>query len=73
MTRRWRNVLSPCHIVGDDRQIAPLTVVTSVELYLAEIIRPLFKGYRRLAVGDGCIRDLLRALSQSLTGSMQGA
>jgi hypothetical protein len=50
MTRRWRNVLSPCHIVGDDRQIAPLTVVTSVELYLAEIIRPLFKGYRRLAV-----------------------
>ena len=39
--------LFPCHIVGDDGEIT-LTVMTSVDLYLAEIIKPLFKGYRRL-------------------------
>jgi hypothetical protein len=58
--------LFPCHIVGDDGEIT-LTVVTSVDLYLAEIIKPLFKGYRRLGVASGRIRDLrVRVLSPRL-------
>ena len=58
--------LYPCHIVGDDGEIT-LTVVTSVDLYLAEIIKPLFKGYRRLGVASGPIRDLrVQALSPRL-------
>src|SRR3974377_400856 len=43
--------LYPCHIVGDDGEIT-LTVVTSVEHYLDQIIKPLFKVYRRLGVGQ---------------------
>jgi hypothetical protein len=58
--------LFPCHIVGDDGEIT-LTVMTSVDLYLAEIIKPLFKGYRRLGVASGRIRDLrVRVLSPRL-------
>ena len=42
-------------------------MVTSVDLYLAEIIKPLFKGYRRLGVASGRIRDLrVRVLSPRL-------
>ncbi|MBV9562554.1 MAG: hypothetical protein JOY90_19250 [Bradyrhizobium sp.] len=59
--------LYPCHFVSDDGGDIALTVVTSVEQYLAEIVKPLFKGYRRLGVASGPIRDLqVRALSPRL-------
>jgi hypothetical protein len=59
--------LFPCHFVGDDGDDIALTVVTSVEQYLAEIVKPLFSGYRRLGVASGPIRDLqVRALSPRL-------
>ena len=58
--------LYPCHIVGDDGEIT-LTVVTSVDHYLADIIKPLFKLYRRIDAASGRIRDLqVRALSRRL-------
>ncbi len=58
-----RCFLFPCHFVGDDGEIT-LTVISSVEQYLAEIIRPLFRGYRQLGVASGQIRDLqVRVLS----------
>jgi len=58
--------LYPCHIASDDEDIA-LTVVTSVDQYLAEIIKPLFNGYRRLGVASGRIRGLqVRAVSSRL-------
>ena len=52
-----RCFLFPCHFAGDDGDIA-LTVISSVEQYLAEIIKPLFRGYRQLGVASGGIRDL---------------
>jgi hypothetical protein len=58
--------LYPCQVVGDDGDIT-LTVITSVDHYLAEIIKPLFRGYRRLGVASGRIRELqVRALSPRL-------
>ncbi len=58
--------LFPCHFVGDDGEIT-LTVISSVEQYLAEIIKPLFRGYRQLGVASGLIRDLqVRVLSPRL-------
>ena len=61
-----RCFLFPCHFVGDDGDIT-LTVISSVEQYLAEIIKPLFRGYRQLGVASGRIRDLqVRFLSPRL-------
>jgi hypothetical protein len=61
-----RCFLFPCHVVGDERDIT-LTVINSVEQYLAEIIKPLFRGYRQLGVASGRIRDLqVRVLSPRL-------
>ena len=61
-----RCFLFPCHFVSDDEDIT-LTVISSVEQYLAEIIKPLFRGYRQLGVASGPIRDLqVRVLSPRL-------
>jgi hypothetical protein len=61
-----RCFLFPCHVVGDDGDIT-LTVISSVKQYLAEIIKPLFRGYRQLGVASGRIRDLqVRILSPRL-------
>ena len=61
-----RCFLFPCHFVSDDGDIT-LTVISSVEQYLAEIIKPLFRGYRQLGVASGPIRDLqVRVLSPRL-------
>jgi hypothetical protein len=61
--KRWRDAFS---VVGDDGDIT-LTVISSVEQYLAEIIKPLFRGYRQLGVASGRIRDLqVRILSPRL-------